>query len=275
VSPIKVKNPRSCVFCGARANSREHIFPDWINGVIVVDGADAHQFVINHGERADERHYKVKTVASQTARVVCKTCNTGWMSELEVESKPVVGPLIVNEATRLDAKQQLVAARWAIKIAMVGESIQYGDASFDQDDRDAIRENRLPLRARVSLAAYDLGEPSATRYTRGLGGINRNGEFFAEFYAHTIQIGHLVLSVRGTATFDATANRSLDEIARPRFMETPVWPPVETCDWPPPHVMNEKELLEYTGGNNLAPATPDDGPLSFNPLKLITDYSAH
>ena len=266
---------RLCIFCGADADSREHIFPNWVNEVIVADGADARQFLILGGELVQERGYTAKNVASQTARIVCTACNHGWMSSLEHEIKPVIGPMIVNRKVRLDPGQQLLIARWAIKTSMVAESVQYGENSFAQEERELIRiGTTIPIRPRVSLAAYDMSEPNATRYTRGQGVVNRDGQFFADFYTHTLQIGHLVLSVRGTATFDATENRSLDQVARPRLMEIPIWPPVEVCEWPPTHILAESEFIEYSGGNNLQPSKPGIDPLRFNPTKLIADYDS-
>lgn len=240
----------------------------------MVDGADAHQFLVLSGEVTEQRHYRATKVASQTARVVCGPCNNGWMSRLESEAKPALGPMIVNRKTSLKVPQQLTVARWAIKTAMVAESVHYGDSSFDQDERDLIRDGHIPIRPRVSLAAYNMSEPNATRYTRGLGIVNRGGEFFAEFYTHTIQIGHLVLSVRGTPTFDAADNRSLGTLAQPRFMEIPLWPPVEVCQWPPNHVMTEQDFIQYSGGHNLEPSKPATDPMSFDPTKLIADYDS-
>lgn len=273
-SLIKSGDRRFCIFCGADADSREHIFPNWLNDMIVVDGADAHQFLVLSGKLTQQRNYRARNSASQTARVVCGPCNNGWMSSLELEAKPALGPMIANRMTRLDSPQQLIVARWAIKTAMVAESIQYGENSFTQEERDLTRDGHIPIRPRVSLAGYDMSEQNATRYTRGLGIVNRDREFFAEFYTHTIQIGHLVLSVRGTPTFDAIDNKSLDTIARPRFMEIPVWPPVEVCEWPPNHVMTEEEFMEYSGGHNLESSKPGTDPMSFDPTKLIADYNA-
>ena len=273
-NPINSGRRRHCIFCGADADSREHLFPDWLNDLIIVDGADAHHFLILGGELAEQRQYGARNVASQTAKVVCRSCNNGWMSTLESDAKPSLGRMIANGKTRLNVRQQLIVARWAIKTAMVAESAQYGENCFTQDERHLTRDGNIPIRPRVSLAAYDMSEPNATRYTRGLGVVNRAGEFFADFYAHTIQIGHLVLSVRGTPTFRAADNRSLDTVARPRLIEIPVWPPVEACEWPPNHVMAEEEFLEYSGGNNLEPAKPGTDPMTFDPTKLIADYNA-
>jgi hypothetical protein len=154
----------------------------------------------------------------------------------------------------LDQPQQLLAAAWAVKTAMVGETIMYREAKFSQDERGLVRtQQHPPLRARVSIAAYSLEQPVATRYTRGLGGVNRNGTSLMDLYVHTIQIAHLVLSIRGTTTLPATDNRSLENIAEPRHFEIPIFPPVETCRWPPRFVMDEQTFMEYTGANNLIP----------------------
>ena len=87
---------------------------------------------------------------------------------------------------------------------MVGETIQYERNSLSQEDRDLMRqEQRPPLRAHVSVAAYALGTDNATRYMRGLGEVRSDGTPFMELYVHTIQVLHLVFSVRGTDTFPA------------------------------------------------------------------------
>lgn len=110
-----------------------------------------------------------------------------------------------------------------------------------------------PVRARVSIAAYSLDEPNATRYTRGLGRVEHKGQPFMDLYVHTIQVLQLVFSIRGTDTFPATANQSPSEIAQPRYFEIPIFPPVETCIWPPAHTMDNDTLMEYSGANNLDP----------------------
>ncbi len=244
---------RRCIFCGAKANSYEHIFPDWINRVIVNTKLDAEAFAIADGKVEESRRYVAKKAANLKAKIVCSACNEGWMSDLETAIAPLLTPLIVGQETTLDQPQELLVATWAVKTAMVGETIMYRQARFSQEERNLVREQRQPpLRARVSIAAYSMQQPVATRYTRGLGGVNRNGTPFMDLYVHTIQIAHVIFSVRGTTTFPASDNRSLESIAEPRYFEIPVFPPVETCRWPPRFVMDEQAFMEYTGANNVA-----------------------
>jgi len=36
-SVVETSGPRRCMFCGEPADSREHAFPDWLNGVFPID----------------------------------------------------------------------------------------------------------------------------------------------------------------------------------------------------------------------------------------------
>jgi hypothetical protein len=59
-------------------------------------------------------------------RTVCIDCNNGWMSDLEKQVKPYLGPMLVNEhSVDLDAEQQRDLARWALtKILLLELSIR-------------------------------------------------------------------------------------------------------------------------------------------------------
>ena len=243
---------RACIFCGAKADTKEHIFPDWINRLITTADFEGIAFTIDRGEITEQRTHRATRAAGMKARIVCRACNNGWMSDLEADAEKLLTPLMLGSQTTLTTEQQLFAAFWAVKTSMVGETIQYHDDRFSQEDRDIVREQqRPPLRARVSIAAYDMSEPVATRYSRGLGKVLRNGTPFIDFYSHTIQVLHLVFSVRGTDSLPSADNRSLETLAEPRYMEIPVFPPVEKCVWPPGLVMDERTIREYSGANNL------------------------
>jgi hypothetical protein len=246
---------RVCIFCGVKADSYEHVFPDWINNVVLGEEFESQHVQVEYGEVAKQRSYQTNKAASLRAKIVCEVCNGGWMSDLEREASALLEPLMRGVRTTLDMPQQLLAAQWAIKTAMVGETIMYEQSSFSQEDRDLVRQQRRPpLRARVLIAAFALDAPIPTRYTRGLGNVKRDGTPFIDVYVHTIQVLHLVFAIRGTDTFAATDNRSLEHIAEPHYLEIPIFPPVERCRWPPNLVMDEATLIAYSGGRNL-----DDG----------------
>ena len=56
-------------------------------------------------------------------RVVCASCNNGWMSDLQQEAKPHLLPLIKGETYLLHRNDQKTLAAWIAMFAMVAEHV--------------------------------------------------------------------------------------------------------------------------------------------------------
>ena len=100
--------------------SGEHIFANWISRVI--DAGPRRTQVIRSHETSEGAKTQTFTgePLQQTIKRVCKICNEGWMAELESEAKPVMKPMLLDEQpVVLDALEQELLARWAIKTALV------------------------------------------------------------------------------------------------------------------------------------------------------------
>jgi hypothetical protein len=122
---------RVCLFCeialkGNRA--REHAFAEW-----ALKALGAEKYSAIHYERTDAAGWSDRSMAA-TSFVegrVCKTCNNGWMSDLEVAVRPTLEQLW-NTPGALDdltLEQRAVVARWAAKTGyMVLSASPYGYA---------------------------------------------------------------------------------------------------------------------------------------------------
>ena len=81
---------RECAFCFATQGlTKEHIISDWVNGLFPGRSEVNYQDGKGRAEKwhADKIDWK--------ARVVCRDCNNGWMSDLESTlAKPSLTPLI-------------------------------------------------------------------------------------------------------------------------------------------------------------------------------------
>jgi hypothetical protein len=101
---------RRCVYCGGLANSKEHAIPDWLTGLIPGAGAFTHR---------RENPQPVTWRASGfdvLVRQVCKTCNEGWMSELETRSKDLISELVLDtRSAPLGHAEQIAVATWIFK----------------------------------------------------------------------------------------------------------------------------------------------------------------
>jgi hypothetical protein len=105
---------RTCLFCGARANSVEHIFMQSFRDKLGVSELNrAFSQVDGFGARTvrPERLFDAKV------KRVCRECNHGWMNRLDLD----VEAWIVDPDS-LDAWQAIDATtfrRWAIKLALM------------------------------------------------------------------------------------------------------------------------------------------------------------
>jgi hypothetical protein len=88
---------RICIFCDATGASvkitREHTFSNWINQVLTRDviGPDiscACASIMRGPQAGAVNTWPATEAASHTHRAVCKTCNNGWMNDLEIAVRP-------------------------------------------------------------------------------------------------------------------------------------------------------------------------------------------
>jgi hypothetical protein len=113
---------RECVFCGGPANSREHVWPQWVSRHFVgrlslVD--------VSRGVPPRSMH-----ILDAQVRRVCQGCNGGWMSQLEAQAKPLLEPMFDGKPVTLGADQQAVLAAWTVKTLMMLDLWQDGPEAF-------------------------------------------------------------------------------------------------------------------------------------------------
>lgn len=144
-----------CAWCREdRQMSREHVFPDWLNGVFGT--ADDAPYDVSWTQgftgQPDTRRTYGSRVIDQTVKTVCVDCNTGWMSRLEDQARPALTALIRDESRTLTAQDQVTLAAWAAMKAIVAEDLGGRPVATDVQ-RDAIRLGSGPPR----------GEPGSRR----------------------------------------------------------------------------------------------------------------
>lgn len=101
--------PGRCAFCRATDVTDEHVWPHWISRKL--GGHDGFTMPSSHGPR---RMRSLDITAS-----VCVTCNNRWLSVLEKDIQPVLGPLIEGKERTLAPDEQRLLATWAVKTALM------------------------------------------------------------------------------------------------------------------------------------------------------------
>jgi hypothetical protein len=244
---------RKCLFCENPANSREHVWPEWILKRLNVTeplhqkmGNDALQLLPN---------------ARQKVKAVCKTCNNGWMHALENTTIPIIGNLMHDVALSLDGLQQYKIATWAVKMAMVGDFIarSHRPLFFNQAEREQLRvATNLPARTSVWLARHSFPDHI------GFWGTNSwTLDKTVEAFITTILVGHLAIQAVTLQCTEKWNNTELSVNAAPGprpwpEMLTDIWPTKVSAQWPPEFSFKDKgefSLLafvrRYSYGENL------------------------
>src|SRR4051794_20007268 len=113
--------PRTCIFCGGRPTTNEHVWSDWLRRFVGKPPASHHQQTLEHeGQAAVVREFQLPPFDLK-ARVVCEPCNSGWMSQFDNEAKDILLPMLQVHGRELHRGGQEKLATWALMKAMVFE----------------------------------------------------------------------------------------------------------------------------------------------------------
>ncbi|MGA2282513.1 MAG: hypothetical protein ABSH07_02370 [Candidatus Dormibacteria bacterium] len=118
---------RSCVFCGSVGSlTREHVFPAWLRSLARFPQGRYRTGVIGS---TDELHDWVGLAFNHTARRICRECNSGWLSRMEVAVSDLFHQLQEGHHVLLDERRQRLIAVWLYKTALTVTLTQSHEAS--------------------------------------------------------------------------------------------------------------------------------------------------
>ncbi len=201
-----------CIFCDNESGSEEHLWGAWIHrrvkfGPIRMQEGTGPELIDDDPER--------------TINTVCHTCNNTWMSRLEEKNIPAVGDMLENKPTVIDAGRQRLLMEWAVKTAIVMDSIKdrHGDEKFyTRDECVAMRlSQEIPKGSRMWIGALT----DRTRIGTGI--------------ANTIVVGYVAVQV---VTIHMTLDCDIPEV-QPKpgdwdNMLIQLYPKVhKNVNWPP------------------------------------------
>jgi hypothetical protein len=260
---------RLCLFCENPANSKEHLFPDWLNSLFpteVIGPSTAERFSATP-ETFQVKSWTTLKAASETIREVCSTCNNGWMARLEARAKPLLMPMAGGAAQLLDPAQQIIVATWAAKTIMVCERSVGRRYNFAPDDRRIVRLlDRPPGHVRIYCSAVQT-DVGPLRFAHAAGEVLDHPVLAGvEVNFYTLQVGALVLQlIRGNPPPPVAGMWS--QHAPERDLELPIFPPLASgVYWPTKAVLDERSFLAYTrriAGDGVPPLMPQSARAAF------------
>lgn len=101
--------------------------------------------------------------ADVTAKVLCRTCNNGWVSRLDNAAAQVLRPLIRGQReVTLDRAGQTAAAAWIYKTALVLDAAEQGPDGSLAPLRDGFMASGMPGPGCIIYAGPAAPPPSVT-----------------------------------------------------------------------------------------------------------------
>lgn len=118
---------KACIFCGASPTTKEHLLPEWLAREIQASDLSV-KWIRPDGTKSwrgpDESF-------GTTVRCACgENCNNGWMSRLEDEIRPILGPMATGRRRELPPVEQVVLAKWVWKTAIVSQATMRDEANW-------------------------------------------------------------------------------------------------------------------------------------------------
>lgn len=96
----------------------------------------------DQGKR-DERLLKRRRPELVT-KSVCRTCNSGWMNDLDLAAQPLLNPMTQGQAVNLQLPEVNLLAAWLCKTAIVTDTAQPDGPALGQDHARYLLSRRTP-----------------------------------------------------------------------------------------------------------------------------------
>lgn len=154
-----------CLFCGSRADSAEHVVAQQLARALGVPKRQVTEHLsLSYAQpdpSASGSLLKAQVVrrtglpSSRREKVVCRSCNNGWMERLETRAVPLLSSLARGETVELGEEDQKLLALWADKTAIVWEAADEKPLVSTIAHRTGLRRNQLAMpTSKVWIGAY-------------------------------------------------------------------------------------------------------------------------
>ena len=236
-----------CIFCDGGDLSKEHFWPEWAAPLLPSYPVNQHierSITVTNKTRvtSSTKRDKPGNAWTKKVRVVCQTCNNGWMSELETAARPVLTPLIAGSPCTVTEEAAQVIARWIAMKVMVAEHNLRGDAVSTAGQRESFRSTlAIPLDFRIWVGRCGV-DGWQTAYWRHASTVSLSPDIrpehrFKNLHSVTFGIGQLLVFVLHTTVSGLDLGVNLSQ----NGMMVPIWPYGGPIAWPSTKVLTGLE----------------------------------
>jgi hypothetical protein len=220
--------------------TKEHVFSVWMGPLFpdVPDADHVRRFEELDGSQEEGNEWSAPPF-TWTVRDVCAPCNNGWMADLENRAKPLLSPLIQDQARPLTLPDMMVVATWATKTVLVAGLAAPGEReTASAESYRWFGEHRQPLPGGVVWIGRYTGDGQWPFSLHQHGGsfVTVDEVAFRNFHA-VLAVGHLALAVFG---HEMPGDPPISGSSSPRRLL--IWPTTTPVHWPPDESMTEAML---------------------------------
>lgn len=250
----------SCIFCGAKDLTKEHILGQWTRKLPgwVAEARSFHvsRTPIYHEDGSAElqigTRWRNGHARSQTLKIVCKACNGGWLSNIQEAAKPHLKRLFFSRSINSNIEAARKLAMWVAMVIMTSEYRERKIVVTTHDERCEFKNNlHPPLHWKFYISFTNLRKRDGTIHHQALQLATSKpvGEFDPTIRYSTIVFGPVI--------FVCFSNRSgypdeFDSIAKKKGMLR-LWPFPEfmsnstsQCQIRSGEIYNEHDFVEFT-----------------------------
>ena len=114
---------KRCIACGRPIGANrtdEHVLAQWLLDDLGMRREDVFHGIGNNTTLSVE-HTRIYVLDKFVQGNVCGSCNSGWMSRLEADVKPIIRPIVRGERPvfTLGDREREVVSRWTLKTSIV------------------------------------------------------------------------------------------------------------------------------------------------------------
>jgi hypothetical protein len=225
-----LKPPGRCIFCGGGNLTKEHFWPKWAAVLLPTYPGNRHvEQVYTFVEKTKlvgppSSQQRPGNAWTKKIRVVCRSCNSGWMSGIEEDARSALTPMIRGEAHALNREAMSVVTRWIVMKMMVGEQNQPSEMVTTNEQRRSFwQHSEMPKNLRIRVAKCGEGEWK-TGYFRNAATMTRPTQILPRtrnVHSVTFGIGALLIHILHS-TVDDMLLYELNESADSTML---LWPP--------------------------------------------------
>jgi len=232
-----------CIFCQGTGMTKQHIWPNWISRTELAaddNKGQSHERTaldVAFGTDLSTKQTTVfitpKTVIkqgtnlSQKLRMVCRSCNGGWMSQIEDKSKSVILDLQSHADIILSVEDQRKLVAWIALMTIISEFTDMPYKAIPSSDRKYFYENKIPpSNWEIWIGKY-AGQEWKLRYShKGLKTPDFDIEKFdvektkVQWQSSTFVVGGLMMHVISTSC------KFLQTLKIEYSRLTKIWPPI-------------------------------------------------